>query len=162
MNIEIFTDGASRGNGSEDAIGAYGALLQVLENDEIIHQKTISEAFKGVTNNKMELMAVVKALSLLQYPCKVTLYTDSKYVCDTINKRWLSGWVAKNWITSTKKPVANQDLWKELIPLIDKHDVEFVWVKGHASNEGNIKADLLCNEAMDKYISNEGEINDGR
>lgn len=149
--VTIYTDGASRGNGSEDAIGAYGALLQVKKGD-LFHNKEISEAFKGVTNNQMELMAVVKALELLKFPCRVTIYTDSKYVCDAINKRWLDKWIVSHWKTSTKKPVANKDMWQRLEELLKIHVVNFEWVKGHADNEGNIKADLLCNEAMDNYI----------
>ena len=156
-HVTIYTDGASRGNGSENSIGAYGAVLQAKKNDtfdDIFHCREISEAFKGVTNNQMELMAVVKALELLQYPCRVTIYTDSKYVCDAINKRWLDKWVVSHWKTSTKKPVANKDIWERLEELLKIHVVNFEWVKGHADNEGNIKADLLCNKAMDNYIKN--------
>lgn len=153
--VVIYSDGASRGNGKDDAVGAYGALLQVIENGQVVHSKEIKQAFKGVTNNQMELMGVTEALELLQFPCRVTVYSDSRYVCDAVNKRWLNSWIANQWKTSTKKPVANQDIWQRLEPQLKKHIVNFEWVKGHADNPGNIKADTLCNEAMDEFLKGE-------
>lgn len=148
--VVIYTDGASRGNGTKDAIGAYGAILHYGDK-----KKEISKAFKGVTNNQMELMGVIEALKILKSSCDIEIFSDSKYVCDAFNKNWISGWIKKGWKTSTKKPVANKELWEELISLVNKHDASFNWVKGHADNKGNQRADKLCNLAMDEYIRDE-------
>lgn len=147
--VAIYTDGGCRGNGSKDNIGAYGIVMMYRDMKGELHKKEVSCGFKNVTNNQMELKAVVEALKLLRIPCKVSLYSDSKYVCDAINKKWLSGWIAKGWITSTKQPVKNQELWVELLAELGKHDVTFHWVKGHADNEWNNRCDKLANIEMD-------------
>ncbi len=145
--VIIGTDGASRGNGKENAIGAFGAVLICGK-----HRKEIGKAFRGVTNNKMELMAVIEALKLLKFPCEVELFSDSRYVCDAINKNWLLSWERKNWINSSKQPVKNKELWQELLPLLRTHKVNFNWVKGHASHELNNRCDQICNEKMDEFM----------
>ena len=147
MNVTIYSDGGVRGNGALDAIGAYGAILMV---DGSEHKKEIKEAFKGVTNNQMELKGAIESLKLLKYPCNVKLYTDSSYVVNGITK-WIQGWVRTNWISASKKPVKNKELWQELLALTQKHNVEFNWVRGHADNELNNRADELCNIAMDEF-----------
>lgn len=153
VKVIIYTDGASRGNGSEDSIGAYGSVL--ICGDK---RKEISKAFTGVTNNKMELSAVVESLKLLKFACEVQIYSDSKYVCDAINKKWIYSWKDKNWTRGKKNNtislLANKELWIELYELLQTHNVQVDWVKGHGSNVGNIRADELCNEAMDEYIAN--------
>ena len=151
MNVTIYCDGASRGNGKADAIGAYGTIIQFIDRNGKLHEKELTEAFKGVTNNQMELLGAIKGLEVLKVPCKVTLYSDSKYLCDAINKRWLEGWKTKGWINSSKQPVKNKELWEKLHSMLMVHNVEFIWVKGHASNEGNNRADKLCNISMNNF-----------
>ncbi len=147
MKVIIGTDGASRGNGKENSVGAFGAVL-ICGN----HKKEIGEAFEGVTNNRMELMAVVEALKLLKFPCEVELFSDSRYVCDAVNKNWLTSWDKRGWVNSSKQPVKNKELWQELLPLLRIHKISFNWVKGHADNELNNRCDQICNEKMDEFI----------
>ena len=139
-NIEIYTDGACSGN---PGVGGYGIVF--LYNG---HRKELSKGYKFTTNNRMETMAVIKALKMLKEPCNITLYTDSSYVVNSVNKGWVYNWKKNNWINSSKKPTPNVDLWEELLPLLDIHKVEFVWVKGHADNEENNRCDFLAREAM--------------
>lgn len=152
--IVAFTDGGCRGNGKSDAIGAYGVQLNFTDENSVTHTKELCKAFKGVTNNQMELQAVIECLKALNQPCKVILTTDSKYVCNAINEKWLQGWIKKGWVNSSKQPVKNKEQWQELVPLLEKHEVQFFWVKGHADNPGNQRADELCNIAMDEYKNN--------
>ena len=149
--IVAFTDGGCRANGKSDAIGAYGIQLNFTDENNVTHTKELCKAFKGVTNNQMELQAVIECLKALNQPCKVILTTDSKYVCNAINEKWLQGWIKKGWVNSSKQPVKNKEQWQELVPLLEKHEVKFFWVKGHADNHGNKRADELCNIAMDEY-----------
>lgn len=152
--IVAFTDGGCRGNGKSDAIGAYGVQLNFTDENNVTHTKELRKAFKGVTNNQMELQAVIECLKALNQPCKVILTTDSKYVCNAINEKWLQGWIKKGWVNSSKQPVKNKEQWQELVPLLEKHEVQFFWVRGHADNPGNQRADELCNIAMDEYKNN--------
>ncbi len=138
--VDIYTDGACSGNPGQ---GGYGIVM--MYNGA---RKEVNKGFVMTTNNRMELLAVIDALSLLKEPCKVRLYSDSKYVVSAIKEGWLIGWIAKNWKNSKKEPVKNIDLWKELIPLIEKHEVEFIWVKGHADNVENERCDELAREAI--------------
>ncbi len=144
--VEIYTDGACSGNPGE---GGYGIVLMF--NGA---RKEVNKGFKLTTNNRMELLAVIDALKLLKEPCGVKLYSDSKYVVSAIKEGWLIGWIAKGWKNSKKEPVKNIDLWKELIPLIEKHEVEFIWVKGHADNVENERCDELARLAIKN-----GELN---
>ncbi len=143
MLVEIFTDGACSGNPGP---GGYGAILRVGE-----HVKEISGGEANTTNNRMELMGVISALSALKYPCDVVLTTDSKYVVDSVTKGWARGWKAKGWIKSDKKPALNVDLWEKLLDLLDVHNVKFVWVKGHAGHPENERCDELAVMERDKY-----------
>ncbi|MBQ9769682.1 MAG: ribonuclease HI, partial [Clostridia bacterium] len=122
--VEIFTDGACSGNPGP---GGWGAVLRFAGKE-----KELSGGEKETTNNRMELTAVIRALSALKEPCKVRLTTDSKYVCDAVNQRWVYSWRANGWRKADKKPALNVDLWEELLPLLETHEVEFLWVKGHA------------------------------
>lgn len=140
--VEIYTDGACTGNPGK---GGYGAVL--IYNGV---QKEISRGFRITTNNRMELMAAVDALKMLKEPCKVELYSDSKYLTDAINKGWLTSWVKNGWKKADKKKVMNIDLWQELLELTQKHSVEFIWVKGHAGNNFNEICDSLAVEAYSK------------
>ena len=143
MLVEIFTDGACSGNPGP---GGYGAILRVGE-----HVKEISGGEANTTNNRMELMGVITALSALKYPCDVVLTTDSKYVVDSVTKGWARGWKAKGWIKSDKKPALNVDLWEKLLDLLDVHNVKFVWVKGHAGHPENERCDELAVMERDKF-----------
>ena len=143
MLVEIFTDGACSGNPGP---GGYGAILRVGE-----HVKELSGGEANTTNNRMELMGVIAALSALKYPCDVVLTTDSKYVVDSVTKGWARGWKAKGWIKSDKKPALNVDLWEKLLDLLDVHNVKFVWVKGHAGHHENERCDELAVMERDRF-----------
>ena len=134
--LNIYTDGACSGNPGK---GGWGAVL-VYNGVE----KEISGAEMHTTNNRMELTAVIKALQLLKEPCEVELTTDSKYVCDAVNKGWVYGWNKKGWIKSDKKPALNVDLWEELLKQLNIHKVTFIWVKGHNGHPYNEKCDKLA------------------
>lgn len=134
--IEIYTDGACSGNPGK---GGWGAVL-VYNGIE----KELSGGELETTNNRMELTAVIEALSKLKEPCEVKLTTDSKYVCDAINKGWLNSWKNNNWKKADKKPALNVDLWQKLLPLLETHRVEFCWVKGHNGHPYNERCDSLA------------------
>lgn len=139
-NIEIYTDGACSGN---PGVGGYGIVL--LYNGV---RKEISAGYKLTTNNRMEAMAVIVALKALKEPCNIKLYTDSKYVVNAINEKWVYGWKKNGWKNASKKKVANIDLWEDLLPLLEIHKIQFIWVKGHADNEENNRCDYLAREAI--------------
>ena len=107
-------------------------------------EKEISGGAADTTNNRMELIGVIEALSLLKEPCVVELYSDSKYVIDALQKGWVYGWQKKGWIKSDKKPAQNVDLWERLLPLVARHELRCHWVKGHAENEKNNRCDQLA------------------
>lgn len=134
--VEIYTDGACSGN---PGTGGWGAVLIYNNNS-----KELSGGNKNTTNNRMELTAVIEALKALKEPCDVTLTTDSKYVCDAINKEWVYSWKNNNWRKADKKPALNIDLWEELLSLLDTHNVEFIWVKGHNGHKYNERCDQLA------------------
>jgi ribonuclease HI len=138
--IEIYTDGACRGNPGP---GGWAALLS-----KAGHEKEISGAEALTTNNRMELTAVIRALEALRRPVRARVYTDSEYVRRGISE-WLPGWKARGWGTAARKPVKNQDLWEQLDELSAAHDIEWRWVPGHAGVAGNERADQLANEAID-------------
>lgn len=142
--IEIYTDGACSGNPGP---GGWGAVL-VYNGKE----KELSGSEKETTNNRMELTAVIMALNALNQPCEVKLTTDSKYVCDAINKGWVYSWRNNGWKKSDKKPALNVDLWKELLSLLEKHEVEFIWVKGHNGHKYNEICDALAVKEYQKYL----------
>lgn len=134
--VTIYTDGACSGNpgpGGWGAILIYGA-----------HKRELSGGEADTTNNRMELTAVIRALSLLKEPCIVELWSDSKYVIDGLSKGWAKGWKAKGWVKSDKKPALNPDLWDELLRLESIHTPRYHWVKGHAENEFNNRCDELA------------------
>ncbi len=143
-NVEIYTDGACANNPGK---GGYGAILMYQKKDGKMVFKKISKGFELTTNNRMELMAVVDALSILKVPCCIKLYSDSKYVIDAINKNWLQGWIKKNWKTSSNSKVKNVDLWQKFIQLSKNHTIEYIWVKGHNDNKYNELCDKMAVEA---------------
>lgn len=135
--VEIFTDGACKGNPGP---GGWGALLRY-EGKE----KELYGGERLTTNNRMELLAVIRALASLKRRCVVKLHTDSQYVQKGISE-WIVGWKKRGWKTADKKPVKNEDLWRELDQLAVQHDVDWIWVKGHAGHDGNERADALANK----------------
>lgn len=141
--VEIFTDGACRGNPGP---GGWGALLR--------YGGKTRELYGGepdTTNNRMELMAAIKALTALKRPCQISFTTDSQYLRKGI-KEWLPNWKKKGWKTSHRKPVKNMDLWQELDVLVSKHDITWHWVRGHSGHPENERADQLANWAIDELI----------
>ncbi len=137
--IEIYSDGACKGNPGP---GGWGALLTSGS-----HRKEIFGGELQTTNNRMELRAVIESLRLLKRPSAVRIYTDSQYVQKGVNE-WMASWKARGWRTADKKPVKNVDLWQELEPLLARHHIEWRWVKGHAGNPGNERADQLANAGV--------------
>ena len=144
MEVELFTDGACSGNPGP---GGWGALLRYKGTE-----KELSGAEPDTTNNRMELMAAIQGLTSLKRSCHVTLYTDSKYVLQGVTE-WLAGWKAKNWKTADKKPVKNQDLWMLLDEQVQRHKVDFVWVKGHSGHPENERVDELARQAIQSMLS---------
>ena len=138
--VTIYTDGACSGNPGP---GGWAAVLIYNEN-----RKEISGGKKETTNNIMELTAVIEALKLLKYPCKVDLYSDSAYVVNGFNQGWIYNWKKNNWKTSSKEPVKNKEIWEELYNLTKIHKVNFKKVKGHSTNELNNRCDELAREAI--------------
>lgn len=154
--VIIYTDGACENNPGK---GGYGIILRTKIKDKI-YQKSFSQGFEYTTNNRMELLAVIEGLKKLKRPCKVRIHSDSTYVVNTINKKWLDNWLNNNWKNGTVK---NIDLWQELIPLLKTHEVEFIWVKGHGSNEFNNKCDELAVQARlsNNLLKDNGFIKEG-
>ena len=146
--VEIFTDGACRGNPGP---GGWGALLRYGDLE-----KTLYGGAADTTNNRMELMAAIEALSALKNPCRVILTTDSEYVRQGITT-WLTNWKRKGWKTSAKKPVKNIDLWQRLDQQVARHEVQWHWVKGHSGHRENEMADQLANLGIDELLSNYGK-----
>ncbi len=142
--VEIFTDGACKGNPGP---GGWGAIIRSGP-----HEKELSGGENPTTNNRMELMAAIRSLQALKRPCEVTLYTDSTYVRDGISK-WIHGWQRNGWRTADKKPVKNADLWQELLQAASTHQVRWQWVKGHAGHPGNERADRLACDAAAQFGS---------
>jgi ribonuclease HI len=141
--VEIFTDGACRGNPGP---GGWGAILRYAGKET-----RINGAVKETTNNRMELQAVISAFEKLTKSCAVHVTTDSRYVMDGI-QQWLSNWKKNGWKTAAKKPVKNEDLWKQLDNLVEQHDVTWEWVKGHSGHVENERVDQLANEAIDNLL----------
>lgn len=146
MNVTIYTDGAARGNPGR---GGYGAVLRYTAPSGKEHVLELSRGYERTTNNRMELMAAIAALEVLNRPCTVELHSDSQYVVNAFNKHWVDGWIKRGWKTAAKKPVKNPDLWKRLLRAMEPHDVTFIWVKGHAGHAFNERCDQLATTAAD-------------
>ena len=134
--VVIYTDGACSGNPGP---GGYGTVLQCGSNS-----KELSGGFRKTTNNRMELLAVIEGLQLLKRPCEVTVFSDSKYIVDAVNKGWAERWQADGWKRNKRERALNPDMWARLLKLLNTHKVSLRWVKGHAGNPGNERADALA------------------
>ncbi len=142
--VTIYTDGACSGNPGP---GGWGSVL-MFEG----HEKELSGYEPQTTNNRMELLAVIEGMRAMKEPCDIAVYSDSKYVVDAFKKDWISGWLARDWKNSQKKPVKNRDLWEALLEQVDFHSsIEWNWVKGHAGDPNNERADRLATGAIDKF-----------
>ena len=139
--ITIYTDGACSGNPGP---GGWGIVVIA---DGVAKQLSGGEPM--TTNNRMELTAVIKSLSALKEPCSVTLTTDSQYVVNSVTKGWVYNWAKKNWIKEKNTPVPNRELWQELLPLLSRHEVKFVWVRGHNGHPENERCDRLAVQQRD-------------
>lgn len=142
--VIIYTDGACSGN---PGAGGWGSILMYKDT-----KKEISGGKENTTNNVMELTAVIEGIKLLKFPCKVKLYSDSAYVVNAFNQKWIYGWLKNGWKNASKEPVKNKELWQELYNLTKIHDVEFIKVKGHADNEFNNRCDELARNAITKRL----------
>ncbi len=142
--VEIFTDGACKGN---PGAGGWGAILRYKEVE-----KEISGGEKNTTNNRMELTAVIKALELLKEPCQVSLYTDSQYIANALTKGWAKKWKANGWMRNKKEKALNPELWDRLLNLYDVHQIDVNWVKGHAGHPENERCDRLAVNAAEKFV----------
>lgn len=138
--VIIYTDGACSGNPGP---GGWGSILMYGDN-----KKEIAGGKQDTTNNVMELTAVIEGLKLLKFPCKVKLYSDSAYVVNAFNQKWIYGWLKNGWKNASKEPVKNKELWQELYDLTKVHEVEFIKVKGHSDNEYNNRCDELARNAI--------------
>ena len=138
--VIIYTDGACSGNPGP---GGWGTILMYKDS-----KKEISGAKKDTTNNVMELTAVIEGLKMLKYPCDVEIYSDSAYVVNAFNQKWIDSWIKNNWKTSGKEPVKNKEIWQELYNLTKVHNVKFIKVKGHSDNEFNNRCDEMARNAI--------------
>ena len=143
--VEIYTDGACKGNPGP---GGWGVLLRSSDGSE----KELCGGELGTTNNRMEMMAVIQALQSLKRPMPIRLHVDSQYVKKGLTE-WMSGWIARGWKTADKKPVKNQDLWEQLNLLTAQHQIQWIWVKGHAGDPGNERADELANMGVEQVLA---------
>lgn len=143
-HVEAFTDGACRGNPGP---GGWGAILRFNG-----HEKELCGGEPETTNNRMEMLAAIRALEALREPCSVAVYTDSVYLKNGITQ-WLPRWKSRGWRTANRKPVKNQDLWERLDALVGQHDVAWHWVKGHAGHDENERADALANKGIERLQS---------
>ena len=142
--ITIYTDGACKGNPGP---GGWGVLFEYNGR-----KKSLNGGEPLTTNNRMEMMAAISALETLREACEITLFTDSKYVMQGLTE-WLAGWKARGWRTASKQPVKNQDLWERLDAAVQRHKIDWRWVKGHAGDPGNEAADQLANEGIEKMLA---------
>ena len=143
-HVDLFTDGACSGNPGP---GGYGTILRYNGNE-----KEMSAGEESTTNNRMELTAVIVGLAALKETCDVTVYSDSKYVVDAIQKGWARSWKKNGWRKADKKPALNADLWDKLLTLLDIHEVRFVWLKGHDGHPENERCDKMAVAAYQKFL----------
>ena len=146
--VDLFTDGACKGNPGP---GGWAALLRMGR-----HEKELVGGEVLTTNNRMEMSAVIKGLSALIEPCKVTVHTDSRYVIDGMTK-WIDGWKKRGWVNASKQPVKNADLWHDLIEAANRHTIRWEWVKGHSGHPENDRVDQLASDEADRQARSRGD-----
>lgn len=146
MNIKLYSDGSSRGNPGK---GGYGTILSYTQTDGTLYEREYSCGYKMTTNNRMELMGVIRGFKELRTACNVEVYTDSAYIVNAFNRGWIDSWIKKGWKRGKNQPVLNADLWKELLDCSAKHKVTYIWVKGHAGHNYNERCDTLATSAAD-------------
>lgn len=146
QEIRLYSDGSSRGNPGP---GGYGTVLQFTDSRGEVHEREYSEGFADTTNNRMELMGVIRGFEELKKPCSVHVVTDSQYVVKAFNEGWLKNWMTHGWKGSDKKPVKNIDLWQRLADAMAGHEYSFEWVKGHAGHPENERCDALATAAAE-------------
>lgn len=144
--VKLYSDGSSRGNPGP---GGYGTILLYTDINGELHEKELSQGFPETTNNRMELLGCIAGFEALNRPCMVEVYSDSKYLVDAFNKKWIDNWIANDWKRGKSGEVKNLDLWKRLISVMKDHEVSFFWVKGHADNIYNERCDKLATKAAD-------------
>ena len=145
--VELYSDGSSRGNPGP---GGYGTILRFTKSTGEVHEREFSQGYRCTTNNRMELLGVITGLEALKRPCTVEIHSDSQYVVNAFNKRWIDGWQARGWKGADKKPVKNIDLWQRLLVAAAPHEVRWVWVKGHAGHPYNERCDRLAVSEYEK------------
>jgi ribonuclease HI len=145
--VKIFSDGSARGN--PDGPGGYGTILQYEDAAGTVHEKELSQGYKKTTNNRMELMGCIAGFEALKRPCRVEVWSDSKYLTDAFNQHWIDSWVKKGWKRDRTGPVKNVDLWKRLLKAMETHEVTFHWIKGHDGHPENERCDSLATTAAD-------------
>ena len=149
QDVYLYSDGSSRGNPGP---GGYGTILRFTDSKGGIHEREYSEGFPDTTNNRMELMGVIRGFEELKKPCRVHVVTDSKYVVKAFTEGWLDRWVASGFRGSDKKPVKNIELWQRLMAAMEGHEHEFTWVRGHDGHPENERCDSLATAAADSVI----------
>lgn len=147
MLVKMYTDGAARGN--PDGPGGYGTILQYVDPRGELHVREYSQGYVKTTNNRMELMAAIVGLEVLNRPCEVEIYSDSQYLVNAFNQNWIESWQKKGWTRGKNEPVKNVDLWKRLLEAMAPHRVRFFWVKGHDGHPENERCDRLATSAAD-------------
>lgn len=142
MKVTLYSDGSARGN--PNGPGGFGTILRYIDSQGNTHEREYYQGYEKTTNNRMELMGVITGLEALNKPCVVEVISDSKYVTDAFNAKWVDSWIKNGWRKSDKKPVLNADLWKRLLKAMEKHQVTFTWVKGHDGHPENERCDELA------------------
>ncbi|MCR4934446.1 MAG: ribonuclease HI [Lachnospiraceae bacterium] len=145
MKVTVYSDGSSRGNPGP---GGFGTLIHYVDTKGELHTLEITKGYKQTTNNRMELLGVISGLEALTKPCEVKVVSDSKYVIDAFNQKWIDSWVKNNWKRKSG-PVLNVDLWKRLLKAMEPHSVSFEWIKGHAGHPENERCDKLATQSAD-------------
>ena len=146
--VKIYSDGAARGN--PDGPGGYGTIIRFIDNEGRVHERRFSQGYKKTTNNRMELMGCITGFEALNRPCKVEVYSDSRYLTDAFNKKWIDSWIKKGWKRGRNEMVKNIDLWKRLLNAKAKHEASFIWVKGHNKHPENELCDYLATSTAER------------
>jgi len=145
--VKIYSDGSAKGN--PEGPGGYGTILQYTDNDGVLHEKELSKGYTRTSNNRMELMGCIAGLEALKRPCRVEVWSDSKYLTDAFNQHWIDNWIEHKWKRGKSGPVKNIDLWERLLDAMEPHEVTFHWIKGHDGFPENERCDRLASDAAE-------------